>query len=110
MYLKDKMGKKAQEIWEEALPLLRSKLGPRNYETWFHGTKGIALQEGAITVSVPNKFCKDWIEDKYAPVVKEVIREAGPEEMEVQFVVEAGGGAVTSEEKPEEKKEALIVE
>ncbi|MBI4436722.1 MAG: chromosomal replication initiator protein DnaA [Candidatus Omnitrophica bacterium] len=104
------MQKKAQEIWEEALPLLKSKLGPRSYETWFHGTRGIALREGAITVAVPNKFCKDWIEDKYGPIVKEVIEKAGSEEMEVQFVVEAGGGVVVSEEKLEERKDALIVE
>jgi len=86
----EKTQKKAHEIWEEALSLLKSKLGPRNHETWFHGTRGIDIQNGAITVSVPSKFCKEWIQDKYKSVVKEAIGATGSEELEVEFVVEGG--------------------
>ncbi len=82
------MGKNAEEIWQEVLPLLKVKLGPRNYETWFHGTRGVGLEEKGITIAVPNKFCKDWIQDKYTSVVKEVLEKSGSEEMGVQFVVE----------------------
>lgn len=83
--------KKAREIWEEALSALKSRLGPRNHETWFHGTKGVDIQNGSITVSVPSKFCKEWIQDKYSSVVKEAMGAAGSEELAVEFVVEGGG-------------------
>jgi len=83
--------KKAHDIWEQTLSLLRSKLGLRNHETWFHGTRGVAIENGAITVSVPSKFCKEWIQDKYGSVVKEVVGTVGEESLEVEFVVQEGG-------------------
>ena len=90
----EKTQKKAHEIWEETLSLLKTKLGPRNHETWFHGTRGVDIQNGKFTVSVPSKFCKEWIQDKYSSVVKEALGAAGSEELKVEFVVEGGERAL----------------
>ena len=86
----EKTQKRAHEIWEETLSLLKTKLGSRNHETWFHGTKGVTIQNGKFTVSVPSKFCKEWIQDKYSSIVKEALGATGSEELEVEFVVEGG--------------------
>ena len=82
--------KRAHVIWEETLSLLKTKLGSRNHETWFHGTRGVTIQNGKFTVSVPSKFCKEWIQDKYSSIVKEALGATGSEELEVEFVVEGG--------------------
>ena len=68
--------KKAPEIWEEMLSFLKMKLGPRNHETWFHGTKGVDIHNNKFTVSVPSNFCEEWIEDKYVSILKEALESA----------------------------------
>ncbi|MFH1857748.1 MAG: chromosomal replication initiator protein DnaA, partial [Candidatus Omnitrophota bacterium] len=90
--------KRAHSIWEETLALLKAKLGARNHETWFHGTRGVCIQNGSITVSVPSKFCKEWIQDKYGAMVKDAVEAAGSTELEVEFVVEGGKVAREKEE------------
>ncbi len=91
--------KRAREIWQETLSVLKERLGSRNHETWFHGTRGINIQNGAITVSVPNKFCKEWIEDKYRSLIREAVDAAGSKELDVEFVVQEG--ELITEEAPE---------
>ena len=104
----DMTRKKAHEIWEEALSHLKSRLGPRNHETWFHGTRGVTIQNGSITVSVPSKFCKEWIQDKYSSVVKEALGATSSEELGVEFVVEGGEQGPPQVQAQEEERKKLV--
>lgn len=108
--MRDDTKKKAHEIWEETLSLLKTKLGPRNHETWFHGTRGIDIQNGAITVSVPSEFCKEWIEDKYASIVKETVESIGSEELDVEFVVEGRGSFPQDKKVPSPSPQSSLEE
>lgn len=66
------MLKKGQEIWEKVLERLEERVGKSSFELWFKPLKLIELKEENITIEVPNRFFKEWIEENYLNNLVEV--------------------------------------
>lgn len=53
----------AQERWEACLDLLRTKLPQKTFDTWIVPLEFVSHKENELTLSVPNKFVRDFIEE-----------------------------------------------
>lgn len=69
------MLKKGQEIWEKVLERLEGRVGKSSFELWFKPIKLIDLKEEILTIEVPNRFFKEWIEENYINHITEVFNE-----------------------------------
>ncbi|MFA5847728.1 MAG: chromosomal replication initiator protein DnaA [Thermodesulfovibrionales bacterium] len=62
-----------EEIWEKSLSIIEEKVGSNIFELWFRPIKPLHIKEQQVTLEVPNRFFKEWIEDYYPILVNEVI-------------------------------------
>lgn len=62
-----------EEIWDKSLSIIEEKVGSNIFELWFRPIKPLQIKEQQVTLEVPNRFFKEWIEDYYPILVNEVI-------------------------------------
>ncbi|MEO5928164.1 MAG: chromosomal replication initiator protein DnaA [Patescibacteria group bacterium] len=62
------------ETWQAALGELELTLSKANFTTWFKNTFISSINEGKVTVCVPNTFTKAWLEKKYHDSVIKALR------------------------------------
>ena len=55
----------------EILAGLHERIGPQRYNTWFRHGVQLRLEDGHVTVAVPNPFVGNWIETHYQAVIAE---------------------------------------
>jgi chromosomal replication initiator protein len=54
-----------EELWQAALGEIELSISKANFITWFKNTSISSLKDGHVTLSVPNGFAKEWLENKY---------------------------------------------
>ena len=54
-----------QELWQAVLAQVQLEVTPASFATWFQNTSIVSQDKGAIVVSVPDSFTKEWLEEKY---------------------------------------------
>ena len=86
--------KSAEQIWDEAVALIRSRLSVSVFRSWFEGIRVGELSGSQITVYVPSRFARDYIEPRYLPLISgAVVAAAGRDLQVVLDVGEVPGGA-----------------
>ena len=83
-----------KELWQTALGEIELSISRANFITWFKNTEIFSKKEGQITISTPNGFTREWLENKYNKLIFKALRNICPEIREVQFIIGA---------KPDEK-------
>lgn len=63
-----------EQIWQTALGQLEVALSKANFTTWFKNTALTALEDGRVTILVPNTFTKAWFEKKYHRTILETLQ------------------------------------
>ena len=58
--------------WERVVQRLRAELGEDLYSSWFARMEIEDLSEGRLTVSVPTRFLKSWIETHYLSKLRKI--------------------------------------
>ena len=66
---------------------MEMSLSRANFITWFKNTTIVARDRGAIVVSVPNGFIKEWLENKFNKKILQSIRILNPEIREVKYSI-----------------------
>ncbi len=75
------------ELWKAVLGEMETSLSRANFITWFKNTSIVARDKGAIVVSVPNGFIKEWLENKFNKKILQSIRILNPEIREVKYSI-----------------------
>ena len=77
------------EIWQAVLADFELKLSKANFTTWFSNTGISHFESSKITVCVPSKFIKSWLEQKYhSDITKSLERVTGKPLKGVNYVVQ----------------------
>lgn len=61
------------DIWKNSLSKIEERLGNSAIDLWFRPVKLSQLKEQQVTLDIPNKFFKDWIEDNYPDLLPETL-------------------------------------
>jgi chromosomal replication initiator protein len=61
------------QAWNTVLGELEVSLSKANFTTWFKNTKIVSIENGVVTVAVPNVFTKEWLEKKYHKEIFEAL-------------------------------------
>jgi len=75
------------EIWMSTLLLIEKELSKPSFETWIKSTRPLSFNEDIIEIAVPNDFAKEWLETRYANLIKNTLQFVTQREVKVQFVV-----------------------
>jgi chromosomal replication initiator protein len=76
-----------QDIWQDALAVIRDSVPVERFNLWFRNTELIAQDETSCHVGVPNAFVGDWLQEHYSDVVGGALGSLAGREMRVRFVV-----------------------
>ena len=60
-------------LWNNVLEIIKGKLPPQSYNSWFSHTRIIKLDDDEIIISVPGVFCKDWLEKHYIDFIQDIL-------------------------------------
>lgn len=80
------------DSWQWCLGRLEDELPPQQFNTWIKPLQANA-SEGGVTLAAPNRFIRDFVEERYAVLIAEVLAESGAQTTDVTIIV---GGAPTA--------------
>jgi chromosomal replication initiator protein len=63
-----------QIVWDNCLKAIRDAISEQSFKTWFEPVKAMRLEDGVLTIQVPNKFFYEWIEEHYLDILKKSIK------------------------------------
>lgn len=76
-----------EEAWTKTIEAIGTKVGSQTFDLWFRPLRFIEFQDQQITVEVPNRFFKEWIEDHYPSLIPETAEKFLKKEVAVRFKV-----------------------
>ncbi|MEA5022756.1 Chromosomal replication initiator protein DnaA [bioreactor metagenome] len=76
-----------QVLWQETLSKLENELSKPSFETWLSSTYLLDIEGDTLIVSVPNEFAKDWLESRYAPIIRSTVQSILGQSMNLRFLV-----------------------
>jgi chromosomal replication initiator protein len=59
-------------VWDSILSTLKEEIPYASFETWFTGVQPLALEEGALTIGVPDSFTKGGIERRFRTTIEQL--------------------------------------
>ena len=62
-----------EQIWDKVLFKIAEKVGENVFELWFKPIRPIQIKDRALTLEIPNRFFKEWIEDFHPSTISEII-------------------------------------
>ncbi len=63
------------KLWQELLNYLNGKINEQNINIWLKPLKIKELRGDLITLTAPNKFIKNWVEEKYLDLLTKTFNE-----------------------------------
>lgn len=76
-----------EQLWQIVLTQIQLEISPANFSTWFKNTKIVSQEDRVITISVPNSFAKEWIENKYNKNIIKILRNIDVDFKEIKYIV-----------------------
>ncbi|MGB9731773.1 MULTISPECIES: chromosomal replication initiator protein DnaA [Calditerrivibrio] len=74
-------------LWEEVLKLAEARFSPQIVNTWLKPLKILDMRGDLIIIEAPNRFYKNWVEDKYLETLKKIFLEEYNIQSEIQIVI-----------------------
>ena len=60
-----------EEIWSGNLSKIADKVGENLFELWFKPMRLINFKDKVVTIGIPNRFFREWLEDYYPTIISE---------------------------------------
>ncbi|MDQ3996134.1 MAG: chromosomal replication initiator protein DnaA [Gemmatimonadota bacterium] len=84
----------AKQIWRAVLGELQISLSPANFETWLKETALVEIDDNRFRISAPNAFARDWLDNRYRPLISQTLARVVGGSVQVEFVVAEAPGPV----------------
>ena len=99
---------KVKEIlWKKCLEKIEKEIAHESYITWFSPTYPKALEDGLITIAVPNQFYRKCLIENYRDLIETTLKNVTEKPILVDFCIESEiiAQAVQNKEEPEDTLE-----
>lgn len=83
------MSNELEELWEKTLSEVKQDLNVPAYNTWFKKTSPVMIHEDTLVISTPNSFAKEWLESRYAKMLKSIIYKVSQKNLDIRFTIES---------------------
>ncbi|MCG3138955.1 MAG: Chromosomal replication initiator protein DnaA [Phycisphaerae bacterium] len=67
---------------------IAAKVGPQRFNVWFRNATQFQVADGYLKIGVPNMFIGGWIENHFADVLHEAIREIVGQDLRLMFTID----------------------
>lgn len=77
------------DVWKSVLAEVEQSIPHEQYSTWFTGTELVGVNNGVVTIGVPNIFKIKQLEKKYFGILCEAFQHNKIEVKEIKYVVQS---------------------
>ena len=77
----------AESLWSDVAARLRASLNEKTYRNWFSEVSAIELDADRFVLSVPNDFTREWIESRFADLIRAGVNDTTGSDRRLEFVV-----------------------
>ena len=77
-----------EKLWNAVLTQAEQKISKPSFDTWLKSTKLLAHNGTNVTISAPNSFARDWLEQYYIHMITGILNELTGEDLLIKFVVQ----------------------
>ena len=75
-------------MWNKVLTTIQQKVNESSFKTWFIDSKMLSVSDdGTVQIGFPSEMVRNWVKEKYLPVVSESVREHIDGAIVVELVV-----------------------
>src|SRR5258708_1579901 len=90
-----------QKIWQAAQEELRFQIATPGYETWLRNAVLLDCEDGHMfTLGVPTRLARDWLTERYVPLIRETLSGLLSRECEVLITVDPAAAPPPDEPAP----------
>jgi chromosomal replication initiator protein len=76
-----------EKVWLEAQSNIGKVLTPQTFNTWIKPITFLSSSEKTLDLTVPNKFFKEWLEEKYLSMIQEAVSSLTGNSFQIRFHV-----------------------
>ena len=76
-----------ESIWNESLEIIRENINPRSFQTWFAPLKAVSITENSLTLSVPNKFFCEWLDNHYLTLLRNAVAQVSGQSLAIRYEI-----------------------
>ncbi len=84
------LGMQENGLWQAVLGEIELSISRGNYITWFKNTQLVRQKEDCVIIGVPNIFVKNQLENKFNPLIVEVLAKNGVKPERVEYKIHSG--------------------
>lgn len=95
-----------KKLWESVLGAIELQVSKGNFAMWFKDTHIHKISDGAVYISVPSVFAKDWLSSKFHKTILKHLRDFGNDVRTIEYVI--GKSSEKKQESAEEPKKAAM--
>ncbi len=81
-------------LWERAADRMRDQLGQVGFETWIGPLTFVGVDAGTATIEAPNRFFKDWVNERYLTLLRQSLSAEVGEPVDVRLTLGENGAMV----------------
>src|SRR6202051_3008805 len=74
-------------VWQKAGDRIRDALGQVAYETWMGPLTFVGLHDKTATIEAPNRFFREWVNDRYLDLIRQTISAEVGEPVEIKLTL-----------------------
>ena len=74
-----------ENIWSKVIDSLKERVGQQNFDIWIKPIHFVSFEEETVKLDVPNRFFKDWINERYTSQIKEVFSQITGKSCQILF-------------------------
>jgi len=94
-------------LWKKCLEKIEEQILPESYSTWFSPTYPRALDDGLMTIAVPNQFYRKCLIENYRNLIEATLKSVTERSILVDFCIESEKIAQTEQEKETPKIQVI---
>lgn len=77
-----------EHIWHNVLRVIRERVEPTKYTTWFEPLKPLSMAGDTLRIAVPNRFVRAWLMEHYHTLIVDTLTQHTGTPYQVAFVVQ----------------------
>lgn len=74
-------------IWQQLLQGLERTVNRQSYDYWLKPLRPLAYHNKTLLIEVPNHFSRDWLHERYAPLLKHSFENLAGHEVAIRFLL-----------------------
>lgn len=88
------------ELWQQVLSIIQTKLSKPSFDTWFKSTKATVFTDSLLVICAPSTFAMEWLESRYTKTIKNTVFEYTGKQVDVKFIIETNSPVESAQTPP----------